>query len=267
MNVTVSNMVVRNQLSPQPLYVNVPGYSFYTGPTGYTGRNGTINDNKGPTYIGDTGCTGPTGMYINHTGITGHTGDTGPTYTGYTGPIGPTGIQSVTGSTGDTGITGYIQDAPTGYAYTRDIDFISFTIPVSTMIPPTLTDDNISISIGQLHELNIGIYYLTFSFDIVTTGNLYVSLFETYLEDNSAVKPQVYGTRCSLHNYILPVTTNGVYYESGIEETCTGIFMFETYTQITIFLELVLAYNNEDSSSTENVEVSNVKLKYTKLIQ
>ncbi len=62
MNYTVSNMVVRNQISPRPIFINIPTYTGYTGYVGSTGIS--IYGYTGPSYIGYTGSTGPTGKGI-----------------------------------------------------------------------------------------------------------------------------------------------------------------------------------------------------------
>ncbi len=263
MNYTVSNMVVRNQISPTPIYVNVDGYTGYTGPIGSTGMN--VNGLTGPSYLGDTGCTGPTGLSILYTGITGYTGETGASYTGYTGPIGYTGYQDLTDYTGSTGMTGSNYYGPTGYTYTRDINMeLSIVTGTYTIAPNQLSSGIISLG-GP--NLNIGIYYLTFSFKIVTLGNVYINLFEVHLDDESGQISGIIGIPCSLQNYMLPVTSDGIYYESGIEQTCTGTFVFELSVKPALQMTLVLTYANEDLSTTENIEISNIKFNYTKLIQ
>lgn len=260
MNFTVSNMIVRNQISPRPIYINIPGSTGYTGPIGSTGTS--LYGPTGPSYLGDTGCTGPTGMYLNYTGATGKTGDTGPSYTGDTGPIGYTGYRDPIDLTGYTGITGSEYYGPTGYSYTRNIDYV---------ITPNLTDNNIQPNdtnptiINATSIIPAGYYYATYKFNMIISGNIYISRFEAYLQDSISLS--MLGIPCTFQDQLLPITTDGIYYESGIECIYNGRNAYQLTESTYVRLVLILTYINEDESTTSNVVINNVILYNTNLIE
>lgn len=263
MNYTVSNMVVRNQISPRPIYINITGSTGYTGPIGPTGSS--VDGLTGPSYLGDTGCTGPTGISIHYTGDTGYTGDIGPNCIGDTGPIGYTGYQDIIDLTGLTGSTGMTYYGPTGYTYTRNLTFSNGTTSGSFLVAPG--GDEISFYETAINKLNAGIHYLTFSFNMSIMANVYISLFEMYLNDPTGQISGIIGIPQSLQNFITPSSTSGQYYISGSSQICTGTFVFKTNIKTVIQLNVSLSYTNEDLSTTETIEVSQLKFKYTNLIQ
>lgn len=263
MNYTVSNMVVRNQISPRPIYINITGSTGCTGSIGSTGSS--IYSYTGPSYLGDTGSTGPTGMSISYTGDIGCTGDTGPNYIGDTGPIGYTGpveqYNDITGSTGYTGISYY---GPTGYTYTRDISFTLGTTSGSYILPPG--DNNISFYDSTLNMLDPGIYYLTFSFTMnILSYSVFITLIDIYL--TSYPTNQIYGIPQSLQNFITPSSTSGQYYYLSSVIECNGTIVFETDINTYIQINLLLNYSNASAVTNHSIEISNIKYNYTKLIQ
>lgn len=260
MNFTVSNMIVRNQISPRPIYVNVPGKTGYTGPIGSTGTN--LYGPTGPSYLGDTGCTGPTGIYFNYTGVTGKTGDTGPSYTGDTGPIGYTGYRDVIDLTGYTGNTGSEYYGPTGYTYTRNIDYVVTPNLTDHYISPN--DTNITI-INSTSIISPGYYYATYNFNMIISGNVYISTFEAYLQDSISL--DMLGVPCTFQNQLLPISTDGIYYELGIECTYNGTHVYQLTESTYVRLVLILTYTNQDQTTTPNILINNVILYNTNLIQ
>ncbi len=265
MNYTVSNMVVRNQISPRPIYINLPGYTGYTGQMGSTGSS--IYSYTGPSYLGDTGSTGPTGLSISYTGDRGSTGDTGPIYIGDTGPLGYTGpVENYNNITGSTGYTGIAYYGPTGYAYTRDISFVMGTTFGLVLLPPG--NNLIPIYDTTLPILDPGLYYLNFSFTMsIVTVSVYVSLIEVYL--SSYQTSEILGIPQSLQNFMTTTTPSvlGQHYSVTSVIKYNGTIIFETTTNTNIQLNLLLNFVNNDSSTTSSVQISNINYNYTKLIQ
>lgn len=259
MNISVDNMVVRNQITPRPIWVNIPGSTGLTGQTGPTGPIGY--GPTGPSYRGSTGPTGPTGLSINYTGITGYTGLTGPNGIGYTGSTGYTGA-NVIGTTGDTGMTGYNYYGPTGYGHTRTISFTENNTIISNIISPFQAFDKIILDTNE--TLTPNYYYLTFHFDLnVLTKNIYVLTLNAYLSD---IDTNVLTIYYALQQNILPITSAGIYYEAGTTCTCRGSFVFQLTSSTIIRLILQMTYYNEDRSTTINVTVSNAYTYYTPMI-
>jgi len=268
MNFTVSNMVVRNQISPRPIYINRTGFTGYTGSIGPTGAN--IHGQTGPSCLGNTGCTGPTGLLIQYTGTTGYTGFTGQSYTGDTGPTGYTGSnQSITDLTGETGSTGIGYYGPTGYTYTRDINFISVPTSGTNTLAPG--GDELSFYEYSINKLNAGIYYLTYSFTMTILNEpVIISLIEMYLNDPTNQIKGVIGIPQSLQTFMTPTnkeTPYGQYYYKGNIQVFNGLFVFETSIKTVVQLTLSLTYQNQDSSTNDNVQISNLTYSYTPLIQ
>lgn len=259
MNIHVNNMVVRNQLAPKPILIQKKTPISLTGMTGSVG--GIVYGLTGPSYEGNTGCTGPTGMVTYVTGSTGYTGMTG--VTGITGPVGirgNQGSQSMTGSTGDTGITGYSYYGLTGYNYTRNINYTTSANSDDTSISPD-TSENTILTVST--TIDAGYYYSSYKFKMVTTKNIYVTVFEAFIKNSDTIL----GIPCSLQHSSLPVTTDGIYYASGTTYVADGASIFQLTQSSPIELILLLTYTNEDGTITESVVINNVKLYYTKLIE
>lgn len=263
MNISVNNMVVRNQIAPNPVWINIPGptgSTGYTGPTGITGYGPT-----GPSYIGDTGPTGPTGLSISYTGPIGYTGLTGPTGdTGSTGFRGEFGNHSVTGITGVTGMTGITYYGPTGYIYTRDLSFQLTTNPTVKSIEPNTTN---VYELMQTDIVDAGYYYINYDFKLLIIDNTYVTRFECYLVYSYLSQLISVSIPITCQNPLLPVTTNGIYYEAGIQSTCTGNGIVKMDTTTNIILALLLLYTNESGNSNSNITITDVNIYCTKFIQ
>jgi hypothetical protein len=266
MNFTVSNMVVRNQISPRPIYVNMTGFTGYTGSIGPTGAN--IHGQTGPSCLGNTGCTGPTGLFIQYTGTTGYTGFTGQSYTGDTGPTGYTGSnQSIIDLTGETGSTGIGYYGPTGYTYTRDINFISSG---SISGQYTLAPGGASYYFNQdgIYAISAGIYYAIYSLTITILNEPVIisSIFMTLSDQDG----NLLGVPQSLQNFMTPTNKEipyGQYYNTGNIQVFNGGFVFEITINTSVYFTFLIQYENLDGSTNNNVQVSNLICNYTKLIQ
>jgi hypothetical protein len=260
MNLTVNNMVVRNQIAPKPIWINLTGP---TGPRGNTGPIGMINyGHTGPSYKGDTGPIGSTGFSMSYTGPTGDTGFKGPSYTGDTGPYGYTGI-CLTGITGDTGLSGYDYYGPTGYGITRNITYKDDISTLShTFSSSGVVNQSIFITSETLTE---NVYYLTFNFDMaVSSKNIYMSMFNAYVTDSNLNTLTV---QYALQDNFLPMTTSGIYYKSNTTSVCNGSFMFKLSSSSKIYLYVKMAYYLvNDLYSSNNVTISNVNIQYYNLI-
>lgn len=242
-------MVVRNQIVPKPIWVNIPGPTGTTGMTGPTGPTGY--GPTGPTNIGNTGPTGPTGLSLNKTGPNGDIGPTGPIGdTGATGPYGQRGFIGVTGSTGSIGPQGYNNYGPTGYTYTRNIQNNNIVTTSYVYFSPNTNTSKIIIS---TLVLDATYYYAEFIVKLSVIGNIYISKFVATITDN---QNNIIGIPYSLQNYILPVTTQGVYYQSQTTYTCNGVISFLLSSNMSVHLSVLLDYTNEDGSTTQNAFIS-----------
>ena len=260
MNVSVNNMVVRNKTAPTPIWINIPGPTGLTGPTGNTGPTGY--GPTGPSYIGDTGLTGPTGENVCMTGSTGYSGFIGISNTGYTGITGITGYTGETGATGYTGMTGPSNTGPTGYAYTRNIDYTLSTYFYDTIIYTNSTTKHI---INGTDTVYPGYYYATYKFKMVTTSNIYISVFKGYSEISTTIL--MAGLPTVFINPIFPVNSYGSYYTAGTECICNGISIYQIPSKSDVQLSLLLTYTNADNTTTPSVTISDVFYYYTKLIE
>ena len=140
---------------------------------------------------GETGPTGPTGA-----GITGPTGPTGPT--GETGATGPTGATGATGPTGPIGPTG-IQDSmrltiPVGGYSINDTDpnpsFLTFAAPVQgpftwdylNSTSWTLEPDNMTITINESNNYNIGFWISSTYVGASGTAQLAIAVYSSQVD-------------------------------------------------------------------------------------
>lgn len=255
----VDNIVVRNMITPRPIWVNVPGPTGMTGPTGPTGMTGY--GPTGPFTIGDTGPTGPTGLTINEFGPTGKTGDTGPA--GDSNITGPLGHQGPTGKVGPTGLVGDQGSAtvgPQGYTYSRDISVV-------TQLGVIVEITNTATPILSTIVLDTGFYFATFTFTLKNVNTIIVSTFNATLVTKSIPSIRL-GVPYSLQSPLLSYTydpstyVNGVSYVSGTSYTCVGNFSF--YLPFDSDITLIL---NFDYTPSTTVTVENIKLYYTPIMK
>ncbi len=262
MNIHVSNIVVRNQIVPRPIWVNIPGPTGTTGCTGPTGLTGY--GPTGPYLIGDTGPTGPIGITIRYTGSDGPTGMTGPNgETGSTGSYGIRGPDADTGITGPAGIQGDNTIGPTGYAYSRTLyNFLSNETDNSVYL--NTTDYN-RLILTSSYTLQPSIYYCMFTITLSVLDNIYLSTYDVVLK--SKTTSTSLGIPYSMHQTICPVTTQGVYYTASSNYIGNGTIIFEMTSADKIELYVNVSYTNLDGSSTSNVFIGKTTLTYVLLIQ
>lgn len=259
MNIHVSNIVVRNQIVPKPIWVNIPGPTGMqgtTGPTGLTGYGPT-----GPYVIGNTGPTGPTGLSFDYTGSNGYAGMLGPTGpTGDTGAYGPRGPTAPEGITGENGDQGNNTIGPAGYTYSRNLSNI--TSNNSPSIVYLNTSDNRAI-LTTTSVLQPTIYYSTITITFSVLDNIYVSKYEIYLK--GVTTGVQLGIPYSMQQPILPVTTQGVYYNASTNYVGTGNIIFQTtiVEQVEVYINIEYTFEN----GTQQPFIQNVKMNYIPLIQ